>query len=102
MFAFHDLRRTLGSWLAASGYRVPLIGRALNHTNVSTTSVFARLSLDPVREALEKNAALMRDHPPAINQPSAQSLLTASGASISRLSGATLPSVTSNQLRVSL
>ena len=60
MFAFHDLRRTLGSWLAASGYSVPLIGRALNHTNVSTTAVFARLSLDPVREALEKNAALMR------------------------------------------
>ncbi|MBF6571639.1 MAG: site-specific integrase [Candidatus Binataceae bacterium] len=55
----HDLRRTLGSWLAASGYSLPLIGRALNHTNVSTTAVYARLSLDPIREALEKNAALM-------------------------------------------
>lgn len=55
----HDLRRTLGSWLAASGYSLPLIGRALNHTNVSTTAVYARLSLDPIREALERNAALM-------------------------------------------
>jgi len=62
----HDLRRTLGSWLAVGGYSLPLIGRALNHSNVSTTAVYARLSLDPVREALEKNAALMlavRDNP---------------------------------------
>jgi integrase len=55
----HDLRRTLGSWLAASGYSLPLIGRALNHSNVATTQVYARLSLDPVRDALERNAALM-------------------------------------------
>jgi integrase len=55
----HDLRRTLGSWLAASGYSLPLIGRALNHTQVSTTAIYARLNLDPVREALEHNAALM-------------------------------------------
>ena len=55
----HDLRRTLGSWLAASGYSLPLIGRALNHTNVSTTAIYARLNLDPVRQALEQNATLM-------------------------------------------
>lgn len=55
----HDLRRTLGSWLAASGYSLPLIGRALNHSNVSTTTIYARLNLDPVREALEQNARLM-------------------------------------------
>ena len=55
----HDLRRTLGSWLAAQGHGLPLIGRALNHTNASTTQVYARLDLEPVRDALEKNAALM-------------------------------------------
>jgi integrase len=55
----HDLRRTLGSWLAASGHSLPLIGRVLNHSNASTTQIYARLSLDPVREALEKNSALM-------------------------------------------
>jgi integrase len=55
----HDLRRTLGSWLAGQGYSLPLIGRALNHTNPSTTAVYARLDLDPVREALERNARLM-------------------------------------------
>jgi integrase len=55
----HDLRRTLGSWLAAAGYNLPLIGRALNHSNSVSTAVYARLQLDPVREALERNAALM-------------------------------------------
>jgi integrase len=55
----HDLRRTLGSWLAASGYSLPLIGRALNHANVSTTATYARLDLDPVRRALEDNATMM-------------------------------------------
>src|SRR5262249_30068356 len=55
----HDLRRTLGSWLAASGYSLPLIGRALNHANVSTTAIYARLDLDSVRRALEDNATMM-------------------------------------------
>jgi len=55
----HDLRRTLGSWLAAQGCSLPLIGKTLNHSDVSTTQIYARLNLDPVREALEKNAALM-------------------------------------------
>lgn len=55
----HDLRRTLGSWLVAAGASLPLIGKALNHSNVSTTQVYARLQLDPVRVALEDNAARM-------------------------------------------
>jgi integrase len=55
----HDLRRTLGSWLAASGASLPLIGKALNHSQPSTTAIYARLHLDPVREALEANAAKM-------------------------------------------
>ncbi|MGO9605669.1 MAG: tyrosine-type recombinase/integrase [Candidatus Binataceae bacterium] len=56
----HDLRRTLGSWLAASGHSLPLIGRALGHSNPSSTAIYARLSLDPVRAALEANAEAMR------------------------------------------
>ncbi|WP_447974628.1 tyrosine-type recombinase/integrase [Nitrospira sp. Kam-Ns4a] len=55
----HDLRRTLGSWLAASGASLPLIGKALNHSQPSTTAIYARLQLDSVREALELNAAKM-------------------------------------------
>jgi integrase len=53
------LRRTLGSWLAAQGYSLPLIGRALNHTSLSATQIYARLDLAPVRHALEENAKLM-------------------------------------------
>jgi integrase len=55
----HDLRRTLGSWLAASGANLSLIGKALTHSQVSTTAVYARLHLDPVRTALEANAQRM-------------------------------------------
>jgi integrase len=55
----HDLRRTLGSWLAVSGASLTLIGKVLNHSQVSTTQVYARLNLDSVREALEMNAKKM-------------------------------------------
>jgi integrase len=55
----HDLRRTLGSWLAARGESLNLVGKVLNHSSVSTTQVYARLSLEPVRRALEANAAQM-------------------------------------------
>jgi integrase len=55
----HDLRRTVGSWLAGSGESMPLIGTVLNHRDVSTTAIYARLNLDPVRQALERNASRM-------------------------------------------
>ena len=53
---FHDLRRTLGSWLVQSGSSLPLIGRALNHADPSTTQIYARFALDPVRTALDGHA----------------------------------------------
>ncbi|WP_447974207.1 tyrosine-type recombinase/integrase [Nitrospira sp. Kam-Ns4a] len=55
----HDLRRTVGSWLAASGASLPLIGKALNHSQPRTTAIYARLQVDAVRAALEANAAKM-------------------------------------------
>ncbi|NKE70305.1 tyrosine-type recombinase/integrase [Candidatus Manganitrophus noduliformans] len=51
----HDLRRSVGSWLAGSGASLPLIGRVLNHSNVSTTQIYARLSEDHVRLAMENH-----------------------------------------------
>jgi integrase len=56
---FHDLRRTVGSWLAGSGESLHLIGKVLNHRDVSTTAIYARLNLDPMRQALERNASKM-------------------------------------------
>lgn len=55
----HDLRRTLGSWLVAAGASLPLIGKALNHSQAATTQIYARMQLDPVRLALENNAVKM-------------------------------------------
>jgi integrase len=68
----HDLRRTLGSWLAGAGYSLPLIGRVLNHTSPTATQVYARLDLDPIRRALEAIGAKMLAGPgnsqlPAVN-----------------------------------
>lgn len=51
----HDLRRTVGSWLAASGSSLPLIGKVLNHSNASTTQIYARLAEDATRTALEEH-----------------------------------------------
>ena len=53
----HDLRRTVGSWLAQSGNSLHLIGRVLNHSNASTTQVYARFAEDNVRTALEQHGA---------------------------------------------
>jgi len=55
----HDARRTVGSWLAGSGASLPLIGKVLGHSQPSTTAIYARLDLAPVRAALEANAERM-------------------------------------------
>ena len=66
----HDLRRTLGSWQAASGSSLPIIGKSLNHKNASTTTIYARIDLDPVRKSVETaNEAIMK----AANQPTKRS-----------------------------
>ncbi|MGJ0485134.1 MAG: tyrosine-type recombinase/integrase [Methylomicrobium sp.] len=51
----HDLRRTVGSWLAQAGNSLHLIGRVLNHSNTSTTAIYARFGQDSVREALDRH-----------------------------------------------
>lgn len=48
----HDLRRTHGSWMASTGANLSMIGKALGHKNLSTTTIYARLNLDPVRQAV--------------------------------------------------
>ena len=49
----HDLRRTVGSWMAQSGNSLLVIQKALNQTTDHATRVYARMSEDPVRKALE-------------------------------------------------
>jgi integrase len=55
----HDLRRSLGSWQALTGASLPVIGKSLGHLRQETTAIYARLTLDPVREAVEKATAKM-------------------------------------------
>lgn len=49
----HDLRRSLASWQAMTGASLPIIGKTLNHRDPRSTSVYARLDLTPVRQAIE-------------------------------------------------
>jgi integrase len=50
----HDLRRTLGSWQAATGASLPILGKSLGHKSLAATQIYARLNLDPVRESVNK------------------------------------------------
>ena len=55
----HDLRRSLGSWMAAKGASLTVIGKGLGHKNTSTTAIYSRLNIDPVREAMEEATSAM-------------------------------------------
>ena len=55
----HDLRRSLGSWMAMTGAGLPVVGKMLGHTQPSTTAIYARLAVDPVRAAAEQATAAM-------------------------------------------
>lgn len=60
---FHDLRRTLGSWQAAQGSSLLVIGKSLGHTSSQATRIYARLDLDPVRASIEAATAAMLKTP---------------------------------------
>ncbi len=52
----HDLRRTLGSHMAMQGASLLIVGKALGHRQPSTTAIYARLQVDPVRAAMTAGA----------------------------------------------
>ena len=58
----HDLRRTLGSWQADKNVSLAIIGRTLNHLSPQSTKIYARLSLDPIRQAMETATTAMLQH----------------------------------------
>ena len=63
----HDLRRTLGSWQAATGASLPIIGKSLGHKSLAATQIYARLNIDPVRASVDKatDAMLLAANGPA-------------------------------------
>ncbi len=54
----HDLRRSLGSWMATNGTSLHLVGRSLGHSSLKSTQGYSQLSLgsvhDSVRSAVDK------------------------------------------------
>ena len=55
----HDLRRTAGSYMAIQGVSPTIIGKALGHRSPQATAIYARLTQDPVRQALENAQAAL-------------------------------------------
>ncbi len=55
----HDLRRTFGSWQAAAGVSLHTIGKSMGHKNQSTTAIYARLAIDPVRDGVNAGTSAM-------------------------------------------
>jgi integrase len=49
----HDLRHTYASFGAGGGLGLPIIGRLLGHSQVTTTARYAHLDNDPLRRASE-------------------------------------------------
>ena len=55
----HDLRRSLGSWQAALGASLVVIGKSLGHADLKSTQVYSRLQLDPIKESVSRAADAM-------------------------------------------
>lgn len=55
----HDLRRTLGSFMAINGVSPTIIGKALGHKSPTSTAIYARLTNQPVRDAMEHALSAM-------------------------------------------
>ncbi|MDF3048259.1 MAG: site-specific integrase [Candidatus Midichloriaceae bacterium] len=58
----HDLRRTLGSWQAATGATTAIIGKSLGHKSQQATAIYERLNIDPIRGSMEKATSAMFKH----------------------------------------
>lgn len=57
----HDLRRTLGSWQAATGASLVIIGKSLGHLDQEATKIYAQLDIEPVRDSVERATSAILD-----------------------------------------
>lgn len=58
-FRFHDLRRTFGSYQAITGASLHIIGKALGDKTSAATKVYSRLTMDPIRDSIQRGADKM-------------------------------------------
>lgn len=56
----HDVRRTLGSFMINAGASLAIVGKQLGHRDAKSTARYAHLELAPVRVALERAEAALR------------------------------------------
>lgn len=56
----HDLRRTVGAWLTQSGVPIQIVKEVMNHKDIKTTLVYARVASKTKREALELQGELVK------------------------------------------
>lgn len=56
----HDLRRTLGSWMAEGGTSLHIIGQTLGHKSLQSTRIYARLGSSAIRSAVNAAALAMK------------------------------------------
>lgn len=52
----HDLRRTVGSWMAKFGISMAIISKLLNHNDPQSTKFYIHLNTNVVRDAIQKFA----------------------------------------------
>ena len=57
---FHDLRRSMGSYMAINGTSTAIIGKGLGHRDKKATQVYERLNLAPVRKSMDDAIRLMK------------------------------------------
>ena len=50
----HDLRRSLASFQIDTGTPIEVIQKTLGHQHITTTQIYARLAMDPVRASMER------------------------------------------------
>ncbi|KJV70453.1 phage integrase family protein [Orientia tsutsugamushi str. UT76] len=58
----HDLRRTFASCIADEGPGQYIIGTALNHSDIKSTSIYTKVSSEPVRQYMSKVTQIIREH----------------------------------------
>jgi integrase len=57
----HDLRHTFASLLVQRGVSLPIVGKLLGHTQVTTTARYAHHAHDSLRDASDQFAGLIGD-----------------------------------------
>jgi integrase len=55
----HDLRRSLGSWMAGSGASTVMTMRALGHKSINAALIYQRLADEPVRHAMQAGVSAL-------------------------------------------